>query len=253
MYQLTEKEKINLDDIESKYYMFPPLDVINKEVSKVDDKKVAWKNAFDNLHDFMRSSQNKVNKLLEKRLEKGEIRDLRQTRVSIVGNMFSNLIIYIFIKNKIYESIRSDIYITSKPSAVKNFKKITAIKIGKEIQKPDVDLIIYTEKESRDVNKCIILSLKTSLRERAGQTYKWKLLMEIAATENPVKEKYDIEYNPENMPLVCFATVNFYNEINNPQHRGMFKFFDGSFIGKKIDSKFIKPLSYLVEYVNEKL
>ncbi len=55
------------------------------------------------------------------------------------------------------------------------------------------------------------------------------------------------------MPLVCFATVNFYNEINSPQHRGMFKFFDNSFIGKKVDSEFIKPLSYICDYVNEQL
>jgi type II restriction enzyme len=52
------------------------------------------------------------------------------------------------------------------------------------------------------------------------------------------------------MPLVCFATVNFYNEINNPQHRGMFKFFDKSFIGKEIDSDFICRLSSIVDFVN---
>ena len=51
-----------------------------------------------------------------------------------------------------------------------------------------------------------------------------------------VKERYDIDYTPEAMPLVCFATVNFYDEINQPQHRGMFKFFDESFIGKPLDS-----------------
>ncbi len=43
-------------------------------------------------------------------------------------------------------------------------------------------------------------------------------------TESILKEKYNISYNPPILPLVCFATVNFYNEINNPQHRGMFKF-----------------------------
>lgn len=43
----------------------------------------------------------------------------------------------------------------------------------------------------------MILSIKTSLRERAGQTYKWKLLMEIATTENPIKEKYNISYDVE--------------------------------------------------------
>jgi type II restriction enzyme len=56
------------------------------------------------------------------------------------------------------------------------------------------------------------------------------------------------------MPLVGFATVNFYDEINNPQHRGMFKFFDQSFIGKPIvDSTFITQLSELPDFVNKNL
>jgi len=53
------------------------------------------------------------------------------------------------------------------------------------------------------------------------------------------------------MPFVCFATVNFYNEINNPQHRGMFKFFDNSFIGKPITNEFINSMSNLTDYVNK--
>jgi type II restriction enzyme len=99
----------------------------------------------------------------------------------------------------------------------------------------------------------MIISLKTSLRERAGQTYKWKLLMEIAASNDSLKEKYNISYNPKEMPLVCFATVNFYNEINNPQHRGMFKFFDQSFIAKNVDADFISRLSSLPDFVNKAL
>ena len=39
------------------------------------------------------------------------------------------------------------------------------------------------------------LSLKTSLREKTGQTYKWKLLMEIANAESAIKDKYDISYH----------------------------------------------------------
>ena len=115
-------------------------------------------------------------------------------------------------------------------------------------------MVIYSLNSNNDLNKCLILSLKTSLRERAGQTYKWKLLMGIAKEESKLKDKYDISYNPPVLPLVCFATVNFYNEINNPQNRGMFKFFDCAFIGKNIETKdFIKPLSYIIEYVNKEL
>lgn len=70
-------------------------------------------------------------------------------------------------------------------------------------------------------------------------------------TENEIKKKYNIKYNPESMPIICFATVNFYNEINNPQHKGMFKFFDKSFIGKPNYSDFVYSLSALPHYVNE--
>ena len=172
---------------------------------------------------------------------------------SIAGNAFTNCLVYLFIKNKLEGNIKPNIYITSKKSRVKNFDKISTIIIGNETQKPDVDLIIYTEKKDKSVDKCIILSLKTSLRERAEQTYKWKLLMEIATTKNPIKDKYDIKYDVFQMPIICFATVNFYNEINNPQHRGMFKFFDKAFIAKDIESEFISPLSNIVNFVNERL
>ena len=77
--------------------------------------------------------------------------------------------------------------------------------------------------------------------------------MEIAASCDSLKEKYNISYSPKETPLVCFATVNFYNEINNPQHRGMFKFFDRSFIAKNVDADFIARMSSLPDFVNEVL
>lgn len=80
-----------------------------------------------------------------------------------------------------------------------------------------------------------------------------KLFMEIATSKNSIKKKYNITYNPEKIPLVCFATVNFYEEINNPQNKGMFKFFDKSFIAKPINEDFISSLSHLVAFVNKTL
>ena len=77
--------------------------------------------------------------------------------------------------------------------------------------------------------------------------------MEIATSSSSVKDKYNISYESEEMPLVCFATVNFYNEINNPQHRGMFKFFNKTFIAKDVDAGFISRLSELPDYANENL
>jgi type II restriction enzyme len=49
--------------------------------------------------------------------------------------------------------------------------------------------------------------------------------------------------------------VNFYNEINSPQHREMFKFFDKAFIGKSVqpESEFVVPMSNLPSFVNDNL
>ena len=253
MYELTKKEAKTFKNIISTYYMQPAISMIEKIISKSKNKSEEWKNIFNRLYEILTRTKENVDKLLEDRKEKREIRDISQARKSIAGNAFSNLVVYTFLQNKIQGNIKPAVYITSKKSEIKDFDRIATINVGDETQKPDVDLIIFTEKEDNTVEKCIILSLKTSLRERAGQTYKWKLLMEIATTDNSIKEKYGIEYNPENMPLVCFATVNFYNEINNPQHRGMFKFFDNSFIGKPINNEFINSLSHLIDYVNETL
>lgn len=250
MYQLTKDEQNDIRQIENTYYMKPILD---KFIDFIDNNKMKWIDIFNKIHEVLISSEKEVRNLLKKRKKSGKIEDISQAMKSIAGNAFSNCLVYLFIKNKLEGNIKPNIYITSKKSRVTNFDKISTIIIGNETQKPDVDLIIYTEKKDKSVDKCIILSLKTSLRERAGQTYKWKLLMEIATTQNPIKDKYDIKYNVFQMPIICFATVNFYNEINNPQHRGMFKFFDKAFIAKDIESEFISPLSNIVNFVNERL
>ena len=57
-------------------------------------------------------------------------------------------------------------------------------------------------------------------------------------------------------------TINFYNEINNPQQRGMLRFFDRAFLAKNIEfshlnlddqSTFIYPLSELISFMDENL
>ena len=250
-YELNKDEQKLLKKIEDAYYMQPSLKLIQNNIKISKNKKTAWKNVFNNLHDYLKNAQKKVENILEKRKLNGDIKDISQARKSVVGNAFSYLIIYTFLQNKICNNINSNIFITRETSKIPNFEEITTIHIDGETQKPDMDLVIYTLKENTYLEKCIILSLKTSLRERAGQTYKWKLLMEIASSDNNIKQKYNIQYNPKIIPLICFATVNFYNEINNPQHRGMFKFFDKSFIGKPIDNNFISSLSNLVTYIHE--
>lgn len=226
--------------------MKPIIDLVDKKI-----KEIGPVQAMDYIHEMLVASKGNIEKMLDIRIEKGDIKDKSQARKSIAGAAFSNMLKYTFLICKEKGLVREDIFITSKTKD-KIFQDMVTIYVDGETQKPDMDLIIYSKK-SEKLYKCIIISLKTSLRERAGQTYKWKLLLEIASGDNNIKRKYNISYNTSVRPLVCFATVNFYNEINNPQHRGMFKFFDKSFIGKPIKTDFISNLSSIVDFSNHNL
>jgi len=253
MLNIEEQKAIN--NIKAIPYMEKTIVLIEDFVNvySTENKKAAYLAAFDEIFRILNEAKSFVDDYLSERKLRGEITDEKQALKSIAGNSFSLALAYIYLKNKEIGNIRDNIFITSKISKVPSFEEVTIIDVDGETQKPDCDLIIYSLNKDNTLKKCLILSLKTSLRERAGQTYKWKLLMEIATTDNPVKEKYNINYKPEKMPLVGFATVNFYNEINNPQHRGMFKFFDKSFIAKNVDAEFISRMSTLPEYINENL
>jgi type II restriction enzyme len=252
---LNKEENKVLENIKTIPYMKKTVVLVEKFVENYTskDRNNAYLAAFDEIFSILNEAKSYVDEYLQDRKIKGEIKDEKQALKSIAGNSFSSILVYIFLKNKELGNIREDIFITSQLSKIPSFKEVSVINVDGETQKPDCDLVIYSLNEDETLKKCMILSLKTSLRERAGQTYKWKLLMEIATSDNPIKEKYNIDYNPEKMPLVGFATVNFYNEINNPQHRGMFKFFDKSFIAKNVDADFIARMSTLPKYINENL
>lgn len=254
MYRLTKEEQRIIMNIAALPYMRKTIELIERFVHDRDrSAKMAYKKVFDELFRILNEARHHVEEYLAERKAQGEIKDEKQALKSLAGSSFSQAILYIFLKNKEWENIRPDIFITSRKSKVPSFDEIAVITVDGETQKPDCDLVIYTLNNEKGLKKCIIVSLKTSLRERAGQTYKWKLLMEIAASCDSLKEKYNISYSPKETPLVCFATVNFYNEINNPQHRGMFKFFDRSFIAKNVDADFIARMSSLPDFVNEVL
>ena len=252
---LNKEENKVLENIKANPYMQKTIALVENFVENYAkrNKKNAYLTVFDEVFRILNEAKSFVDEYLADRKKKGEIKDEKQALKSIAGNSFSSALVYIFLKNKEYGNIRKDIFITSQISKVPSFKEVSIINVDGETQKPDCDLVIFSLNEDDTLKKCMILSLKTSLRERAGQTYKWKLLMEIASSDNPIKEKYNIDYNPEKVPLVGFATVNFYNEINNPQHRGMFKFFDKSFIAKNVDAEFIARMSTLPKYVNENM
>jgi type II restriction enzyme len=254
MAQLNKQEQKTLDKLISIPYMSRTIVLIEDYVSKHGkDRKKAYLSVFDEIFRILNKSKNQIDKYLKERKAKGEIKDEGQALRSITESSFPQAILYIFLKNKEIGNIREDIFISSKPALVPSLKDVLVIHIGNEIQKPNCNLVIYSLNKDKTLNHCMILSLKTSSRERAEQTYKWKLLLEIANSENDVKDKYKIKYNFEKMPLVAFAAVNFFDEINKPQIRGILKFFNRSFIASPIDTDFIFRMSTLPNYVNKHL
>ncbi|MCA6601435.1 MAG: hypothetical protein IM537_14815, partial [Pseudanabaena sp. M57BS1SP1A06MG] len=143
----------------SKIYYMPIIQQkVDAWVASASSPDIGWIEVLDHLNEILRDAQNDVEKLLDKRIANSEIEDKSQARKSIVGNAFSNIIIYIFIQNKLIGNISEGIYITAKKSQISGFEKISTINVGDETQKPDMDLVIYSLKENQDLNKCIILS-----------------------------------------------------------------------------------------------
>lgn len=107
-----------------------------------------------------------------------------------------------------------------------------------DILKPDSNIIVYSIRE--DNSPIMNFSCKTSCGERAEQTYKWKLLCDLAACICDHKEsnpdcpvsKYNLTYKPNRQILTCFVTTDFYDELSNPQTSAMFNFFDYSYVAK---------------------
>ncbi len=225
---MLEANKKTASGIENRYY-FKPM----KEVFEEWARKIGPIAALDSLTEVMQEAKPKVEKIILERRDSGHIRDIDQTRKSVAGNGFQGLIAYSLIKLQEMGKLNCNLVITLKPRKHHLIEKYATIKIGGEVQKPDIDMLLYmvTEPQKYPV---MIYSIKTSLRERAGQTYRWKLLMDIATSGNckSIIDKYDLSYAALGDFKVGLITANFYKEIMNPQQRGMLKFFDFTYITK---------------------
>ena len=244
MYSLNNIEMQSMRNILQSPYMACAI----RLVDKLKDSK----NAFDEIYRILNESKSSVDDFLAERKKTGEIKDEKQALKSIAGNSFSKIIEYIFLKNKIIGNIRPDIFITSQKSKVPNFEEISTIKMGDETQKPDCDLVIYSLNKNNTLKKCMILSLKTSLRDNVKKIRNWKFLMEIATSEKTIKENFGINYTSKYTPLVCLAITDFY-KINISKIKNKLIFFDKTFIADKINSNFIAKMSLLPNYVNDGL
>ncbi len=253
---LNTSESNFLEKFSKNQYMRPIQERIDRWVEKSGNSQSSWKKVLNNLYEISRDSQDDIDNILDARLASGEISDKAQANRSIAGNIFSSAIVYILIQNKLVGNISEEIFIANQKSTIPDFEKISTINVGEEIEKLDINLAIYSLKENLEVGNCIIIALCKSSRDSVEKAYKWKLLMEVAISECSIRDKYDISYKASPIPVICVATLDSHNVINNSQHRGMFKFFDRAFIGKPIDPQandFISPLSSLIDFANENL
>lgn len=225
-----------LSEIESRYYFTPIKDVLEQKTKKTGEIK-----ALDYLTEVMQTATSKVEKLIQARIRDKIISNADQARKTIAGNGFQGLVAYSLIKLQEKNLLNPNLAITLKPKKHPLIEKYATIKVGDDVQKPDIDLLIYHYRNPEKY-PVIIYSIKTSLRERAGQTYRWKLLMDIVSSNDckTIKEKYSLTYKAMDNFKVGFITTNFYNEITNPQQKGMSKFFDFVYITKP--GKWEKPV-----------
>ena len=211
----------------------------------------------DSLRDVMFDSLEDVEKEIQKRIKAGEMKDADQSRKSTAGNNFQALVAYTLAKNIIIGNL-PELYVVLKAKKHPIIEDYAIINIGDDTQKPDADIMLYREEEKSPI---IVISCKTSLRERVGQTYKWKLLLDLATckceyiknnNECPIN-LYEIKYQIGRPVYVYFITCDFYDEVNKPQQEGMFSFFNHAYISSgadKLDNKKIKKLSTITSDLN---
>lgn len=237
-------------------YWEPTLIAFNNKLQEIVakkgvDKKKALVIILDYLAEVLENSEPEVMKIILARKK-----DVKQTRVSVAGNNFQALVAHGLMENILAENL-PPIHVVLKPKKHPIVQKYATIKIGGEIQKPDMDILIYQEKPKTPL---VICSCKTSLRERAGQTYRWKLLVDLATADpNHLKQhpecpinKYHIEYQSDRKVYVIMITADLYNEVAQPQQRGMFAFLDRAFVADKGRREFpshVQPMSEIISYL----
>lgn len=219
-------------------------------------KKVATKKVLSRLHDIMRTAQPLVEQVITDRVSSGEIESADQARKSAAGNVFQQMLAYAIAQNIIIGNVTKPVVVTM---SVKNLiEQYASIKVDEDTLKPDSDVIVYSLDEGE--KPIMNFSCKTSCRERAGQTYKWKLMCDLATCNCDHKDgnpncpvtRYNLTYTPSRKILTCFATTDFYDELGNPQIRAMFNFFDYSYIAKTTSpSASVSILEMLVDDINQ--
>ena len=227
--QLNPLNRDELAKVQRRYYMSPLLRLYQKAI-----EQHSLPCAVDYLSNIMQAGKSAVEELLVARQNAGLIKDVNQARKAVAGNAFQALVFCALASLQAAGLIPTHLIFTLK---TQNNPRLggSVIQVGPETIKPDVDLLIYSA--VNDNAPVCIYSLKTSLRERAGQTHRWKVLLDIVTAENcrSIKQKYDLQYDGTTNFLMTMITTNFYDEITNPQQRGLLRFFDYIYLTKPGD------------------
>lgn len=254
---LNESVRDAMNSIFSRKYWKPTLQAFNNKLQELMKRgsfseKKASVVILNYLAEILEDSEPAVMSLI-----KQSGKDIKQSRLSVAGNNFQALVAHSLLLNVLVGNIPK-LEIVLKPKRHPIIEKYGVIKIAGEEQKPDMDVLIYQDKPNTPI---IICSCKTSLRERAGQTYRWKLLMDLATTDSkhlktnpdcPIN-KYKIEYRTDRKIFVVMVTADLYNEVDKPQQRGMFSFFDKAFVADKGKTSLplhVEPMSQIISYLN---
>ena len=100
-YQLNSQEKKELQKIKKAYYIQPTLSRINQFIQSNQEQKEAYKLVLNELNQIITEAHAEVDKILDKRVQQGDIRNKEQAKKVVVGNTFPFAVIYIFMQNKI--------------------------------------------------------------------------------------------------------------------------------------------------------
>jgi type II restriction enzyme len=244
--------------LDRRTYWEPTKVVCDRVISELTEQSDIWEahhDVMNHLYQIMWDSSEGVGRLQKVKIRAGELEDAGQSNVSVAGHNFQALVAYCLERNRIIGNIPYDIVIALRPLKHPMIRDYATIHVGGgESQRPDVDILIYTEDEDTPL---LICSCKTSLRERAGQTYRWKLLLDMARCNcehepDCPMSRYNLHYESDKDILVALITADFYDEREGAQQRGMFTFFDYVYISKQIEEfANVQRLSNILAVLNE--
>ena len=212
--------------VDDKYYL-PPM--VKGYACAVEEYGLPLAASY--LTEVIGAANDEVQALISGRVASGAITDGKQASKSVVGHGFQVLVLTALGSLQAAGMFPKHVICTLSTA---NHPKIggSVIHVGPEKIKPDADLLIHSDRSANE--PVCLFSLKTSLRERAGQTHRWKVLLDIVTAENchSLKNKYSLRYDGGSDFRMGLITTNFYNEITKPQQKGLLRFFEHVYLTK---------------------